>query len=1204
MVTKVEMEMAESQNERDARVEKLWKQLDYQGKGELDWKGLQRGLKKIDHPLKNADEMLKNLTKAVDTDGDGKIQYEEFRVFVQAAERQLFQLFRSIDRDQNGQLDKEELQTAFHKAGLAVPNRRLDEFFADMDHNRDGFISYEEWRNFLLFMPNTDSTATLHTVFTFYSDILTLSSEGDPVMSEKSLEGIVPSDSFLTPSPTSSSSLPESDTHSYSLAPDVPRATDDPDELNLATPHPRARVPDDAITSGVLSSTSNAVRGATPADLSTFQDTQTETATHDKVKKSVLIRYIPDPGYFIAGAIAGGISRTATAPLDRLKVYLLVNTKTDANVALNAAKKGRFVLALKNAGRPFIAAVRDLYKSGGLRGFFAGNGLNVVKIMPETAIRFGAYEAAKNTLAGLEGHNDPQSINPYSKFVAGGAAGMAAQFCVYPLDTLKFRLQSEYVSGGARGNALLFQTARTMLAEGGVRAAYRGVTMGLIGMFPYSAIDMGTFEFLKKNYIQYKARASGCHEEDAQPSTFATGIMGASSGAFGASVVYPLNVLRTRLQTQGTSMHPARYNGIWDVAHKTVKNEGFRGLYKGLMPNLLKVAPALSITWMVLEPDKDRDPELSLFWSENHFWVSGTISSYIYYVQNSDVNFLVDEASRFEVKPAQTIDFERIRTWVDRCRNEHIGGCERLTRTAEYGKLVQDLYPELHLLRFIDVRNQCVVETNVIRPYVALSYVWGLAVNLRLTTSNKADLAEPGALLNHLIPRTIRDAVSLNDPDDVNRGIKSMDLIYENAELTIVAACGHDADAGLPGVREGTRLQPRLSEEILPNVRLGCYLDPEKRMGRSVYNSRAWTFQEEILSTRRLIFIDELVYFRCRSATFFECFDPALDSKIAPWDYMGSIYNSSTLPDAIEMLDPSLDFQTFVMYYTMRSLTNQEDTLNALGGIIQRLSRKMKCGFLEGLPIVIFDLAILFTGTKGSPRRRHNFPSYSWAGWKGTVDYSWFIIDENEWLNTSTWIVWYKRSAHGALSLVWDILANEGFPYNDDKYIGYRKRNPFQPPMPLPFSTGRTQPTEDLGRAIPVLNYPVLQFWTLSARFNLRMINNITGHALIIDRFGTTCGGLSLDDVEGSDFFGSVEPYELIAVSTYQIEMETYPQIGLPIEFEELERLFPSGSYYNVILLMWHDGLAERRGMGYAAQEGFLTKSLSPGVEWKEIILG
>jgi len=49
LVTKLEMDMAESQNERDARVEELWKRLDFQGKGELDLKGLQKGLKKIDH---------------------------------------------------------------------------------------------------------------------------------------------------------------------------------------------------------------------------------------------------------------------------------------------------------------------------------------------------------------------------------------------------------------------------------------------------------------------------------------------------------------------------------------------------------------------------------------------------------------------------------------------------------------------------------------------------------------------------------------------------------------------------------------------------------------------------------------------------------------------------------------------------------------------------------------------------------------------------------------------------------------------------------------------------------------------------------------------------------------------------------------------------------------------------------------------------
>lgn len=178
------------------------------------------------------------------------------------------------------------------------------------------------------------------------------------------------------------------------------------------------------------------------------------------------------------------------------------------------------------------------------------------------------------------------------------------RFCVYPVDTLKFRLQCETVEGGLTGRALVRQTARKMYADGGIRSAYRGVTMGLIGMFPYSAIDMGMFEFLKKSYRTYYARYTGCHEDDANPGNIATGIIGASSGAFGASVVYPLNVIRTRLQTQGTVMHPPTYTGVWDATSKTIQREGWRGLYKGLTPNLLKVAPALSITWVVYENSK------------------------------------------------------------------------------------------------------------------------------------------------------------------------------------------------------------------------------------------------------------------------------------------------------------------------------------------------------------------------------------------------------------------------------------------------------------------------------------------------------------------------------------------------------------------------------------------------------------------------
>lgn len=65
---------------------------------------------------------------------------------MEQTEKELWQLFKSIDRDHNGQLDKSELQSAFVRAGLVIPNSKLDQFFSEVDKNHDGVISFEEWR--------------------------------------------------------------------------------------------------------------------------------------------------------------------------------------------------------------------------------------------------------------------------------------------------------------------------------------------------------------------------------------------------------------------------------------------------------------------------------------------------------------------------------------------------------------------------------------------------------------------------------------------------------------------------------------------------------------------------------------------------------------------------------------------------------------------------------------------------------------------------------------------------------------------------------------------------------------------------------------------------------------------------------------------------------------------------------------------------
>jgi hypothetical protein len=109
------------------------------------------------------------------------------------------------------------------------------------------------------------------------------------------------------------------------------------------------------------------------------------------------------------------------------------------------------------------------------------------------------------------------------------------------------------------------------------------------------------------------------------------------------------------------------------------------------------------------------------------------------------------------------------------------------------------------------------------------------------------------------LPVTIRDAITLvrglrirylwvdalclvqNDPDDVAEGVAIMDLVYEMAQFTIVAACGHDANVGLPGVTPGTRERKRLALEVTEGVWMGVHVEIDQLLRRSVYETRAWT---------------------------------------------------------------------------------------------------------------------------------------------------------------------------------------------------------------------------------------------------------------------------------------------------------------------------------------------------------------------------
>ncbi|XP_031490254.1 calcium-dependent mitochondrial ATP-magnesium/phosphate carrier protein 3-like isoform X1 [Nymphaea colorata] len=272
--------------------------------------------------------------------------------------------------------------------------------------------------------------------------------------------------------------------------------------------------------------------------------------------------------YLIAGAVAGAASRTATAPLDRLKV----------------------VLQVQAARAHIVPAIKQIWKDGRFGGFFRGNGINVVKVAPESAIKFYTYEMLKKFIVDEKG-GTKADIGTSGRLFAGGVAGAVAQTAVYPMDLVKTRLQTYACEGGTVPK--LGALAKDIWVQEGPRAFYRGLFPSLLGIIPYAGIDLAAYETLKdmsRTYILH----------DNEPGPLVQLGCGTMSGALGATCVYPLQVVRTRMQAQ-RSTATAGYERMSDVFWRTIKDEGFLGLYKGLIPSLLKVMPAASITYLVYE---------------------------------------------------------------------------------------------------------------------------------------------------------------------------------------------------------------------------------------------------------------------------------------------------------------------------------------------------------------------------------------------------------------------------------------------------------------------------------------------------------------------------------------------------------------------------------------------------------------------------
>ncbi|KAG4420128.1 hypothetical protein IFR04_006787, partial [Cadophora malorum] len=172
--------------------------------------------------------------------------------------------------------------------------------------------------------------------------------------------------------------------------------------------------------------------------------------------------------------------------------------------------------------------------------------------------------------------------------------------------------------------------------------------------------------------------------------------------------------------------------------------------------------------------------------------------------------------------------------------------------------------------------------------YVALSYVWGQANFLTTLRSNVSEFQEQGAFSKIIPPRTIQDAIKLTegigfqylwvdalcivqDEDESKRLlISNMDAIYGHAALTIIAASGTNADAGLGGVKSRSAERQIPSRVMGPGWKLGVFTAFDAALMYSTHAKRGWTYQEGCMSPRCLVILDGKAFFSCRESIWRE----------------------------------------------------------------------------------------------------------------------------------------------------------------------------------------------------------------------------------------------------------------------------------------------------------------------------------------------
>merc|ERR1711959_268932 len=272
---------------------------------------------------------------------------------------------------------------------------------------------------------------------------------------------------------------------------------------------------------------------------------------------------------FAAGGVSGAVSKTITAPIERVK--LVIQTQ-DANPKIKSGEVPRYT----GIGNCFSR----IHSEQGMGAFWRGNGTNIIRYFPTQAFNLAFEDSIKAMFPRYNSKTESWQFFA-TQLASGGMAGACSLSIVYPLDYARTRLASDVGSGKKQFNGLLDCLKKTANSAQGPLALYNGFGPSVAGIIAYRGAQFGLNDTIMafNPYAKDFGFIAVCSKfVVAQIAVTASGL-----------VAYPFDTVRRRLQMESDRPVADRmYKGTIDCGAKILKTEGFGGMYKGALANIFR----------------------------------------------------------------------------------------------------------------------------------------------------------------------------------------------------------------------------------------------------------------------------------------------------------------------------------------------------------------------------------------------------------------------------------------------------------------------------------------------------------------------------------------------------------------------------------------------------------------------------------------